>query len=150
MPRVRVTQFVKAPREEAWAFYTDHAGWSSWAGAGKVHLSKTGAPERDGVGCVRVIVNPGVTVEEEVTAFEAPRRMVYRVVGGRMPLKNHEGEVLFEERDGGTFITWSCYFEPTLPATGWVMKHVIAGVFRRILEKMAALARRGRLSPPTR
>ena len=145
VPRIRVTQHVSAPRDQVWAFYTDHEGWSDWVGGITVRLTQTGEPERNGVGAVRAIGASPVTVHEEVTAFEPPRRMVYRIVQGGGPIRNHEGEVLFEDRDGGTFITWSCYFDPIVPGSGWLIARGIRFFFARILAKLASLAKRGRL-----
>ncbi|MFO0656805.1 MAG: SRPBCC family protein [Polyangia bacterium] len=54
-------------------------------------------------------------VAEEVTVFEPPTRMKYRVLRGGGPIRNHDGEVLFVAVPGGTQVTWRVEFEPTIP-----------------------------------
>lgn len=146
MIKIHVAQHIAAPREQVWAFYTDHAGWTAWAGTGRVVLTREGDEHRDGVGCVRAI-GVGMKVLEEVVAFEAPERMVYRVVGGAVPMRDHEGEVSFEEEPGGTLVTWRCRFEPTIIGTGWLMQRTVNVFFARILSRLARLAKKGRLNP---
>ncbi len=53
MRRIEVERIVDFQPETVFARYTDHAGWSDWAGAGKVTLAREGNPDRNGVGCVR-------------------------------------------------------------------------------------------------
>ena len=149
MVDLSVSQQIAAPRDTVWAVYTDHAGWSDWAGIGRVTLATRGDEDRDGVGCIRVISNNGVAVREQVFVFEAPSRMVYRVVGGRVPMRHHEGEVTFEDSDGGTLVTWRCRFEPTIPLTGAVMKLGVSRMFAGMLRRLAKMARQGRLPQPT-
>jgi uncharacterized protein YndB with AHSA1/START domain len=146
MVKIHVAQHVAAPREQVWEFYTDHAGWTDWAGAGRVQLERAGDETRNGVGCVRAI-GVGVKVLEEVVTFDVPKRMVYRVVGGAVPMRDHEGEVSFEDEPGGTLVTWRCRFEPTIPGTGWLMQRTVRLFFGRVLSRLARLAKKGRLNP---
>src|SRR4051812_40886100 len=92
---VSVERIIDAPPDKVFARYTDHVGWSDWAKLGRVTLAKTGSPEPNGVGCVRVF-HSGIEVREEVVAFDPPRRMAYRLVKGAVGIRNHEGDVAFE------------------------------------------------------
>jgi uncharacterized protein YndB with AHSA1/START domain len=134
--RIEVERTFAAPRERVWERYTDHAGWTEWAGAGKVHLERQGEEHRDGVGCVRVIDNPGVSVREEVTAFEPPERMQYRMLGGT-GIRDHQGEVLFEDLGERTRVVWRCTFEPTVPGSSWVLQRGVSFFFSRVLRRLA-------------
>lgn len=136
MQEVEAAEWIQAPRSRVWARYTDHASWTDWAGIGRARLDRQGAQDRDGVGCVRVIRNLGVAVYEEVTEFDSPRYMAYRVLRGGLPMKNHFGEVVFHERDGGTLVEWRCRFDSRLPGLGKPMGWIVAGVFRRVLKNL--------------
>lgn len=133
-----VERVIDASRETVWDKYTDHAGWTDWAGVGKVTLAREGDSERNGVGCIRVISNPGQEVHEEVIVYEAPSRMIYRVCGGNVPIRNHEGEVRMEESGGGTLVKWHVRFEPTIPFTGFLIRCLFTFVFSRLLRRLEA------------
>lgn len=133
---VTVERFIDHPVEEVFRRYTDHAGWSAWAGFGEVRLVREGAPERDGVGSVRAFsLAPGL--REEVTRFEPPGRMEYRVVEGPAPITDHLGEVLFESEGRGTRVTWRVSFRPKVPGVGWALGRGLRVVFKRILDRLA-------------
>jgi uncharacterized protein YndB with AHSA1/START domain len=53
MPSVEVERRFAASVEEVWRVYTDHAGWSAWAGFSKSWLEVEGKPDRNGAGAVR-------------------------------------------------------------------------------------------------
>jgi carbon monoxide dehydrogenase subunit G len=48
--RVEVVRRFSAPPQAVWDVYTDHAGWSEWAGIGKSWLEVAGDPDRKGGG----------------------------------------------------------------------------------------------------
>jgi uncharacterized protein YndB with AHSA1/START domain len=133
MQRVEVHQTVPAPIDVVWDRYTDHRSWTRWAGMGTVTLDREGRPPPNGVGCVRVISNAGLAVFEEILEFEAPRRMSYRVVKGGIPIRDHLGEVLFEERGPETLVTWRCRFTSRVPGLGLPFRVLITSLFRRAL-----------------
>lgn len=136
MIHVDVHRRIPASRQRVWDIYTDWEGWTSWAKLGRVRLARTGDDERNGVGAVRAIDNFGYVIEEEIIAFEPNELVRYRVVGGPIPMRDHEGEVLMAEESGGTRVTWRCRFRPTLPGIGPIMKRVVAGVFRHVLKRL--------------
>ena len=141
MQHVEVERRFQAPPEQVWRVYTDHAGWSAWAGLGRARLATEGQPDRNGVGAVRCFSTGGVSVYEEVLSFEPPKRMTYRVVRGGIPIMtNHFGEVVLEPDGGGTRLIWRCRFDSSVPGLGAPMRWMITRLFRRALE---GLARRG-------
>jgi hypothetical protein len=90
---------------------------------------------------VRGFASGGVSVFEEVLAFEPPKRMTYRVVRGGIPIMtNHLGEVLFEPEGSGTRLVWRCRFDSKVPGLGAPMRWLVTRLFTRAL---AGLARRG-------
>jgi uncharacterized protein YndB with AHSA1/START domain len=141
MQQVEVERRFAASPTEVWKVYTDHAGWSAWAGLGRARLETEGSPDRNGVGAVRRFTTGGVSVFEEVLAFEPPKRMTYRVVRGGIPImKDHLGEVLLEPDGAGTRLIWRCRFDSSVPGLGAPMRWMLTRLFRRALD---GLAKRG-------
>ena len=137
MQQLEVTHDFAAPVERVWACYTDHRGWSRWARLGRVTLTRAGQPTADGVGCVRVIGSGPFAVHEEVRVFEPPRRMVYTLVKGAVPIRNHEGEVTFTTLpDGRTRVTWRCRFDSLIPGLGPVIRAGVTRMFAQVLARM--------------
>ncbi len=143
MPRVheiRVDKELPVAPEVAWERFTDHRGWVDWAGASEVVLRQEGDPAPNGLGAIRVLRGRGLAVEEEVTAFEPPRRLRYRLVAG-LPIRDHTGEVRFEANDAGTRLVWSIRFRPLVPGTGrlvsWALRRSLEDILRRLSEELA-------------
>jgi uncharacterized protein YndB with AHSA1/START domain len=147
VPRVEVTRRFSAPPQVVWDVYTDHAGWQRWAGVGSSRLEREGLPERDGVGAVRSLGFGPLRAVEEVLEFEPPKRMVYRVVRGGLPLRDHLGEVRFEPDGDGTRVVWTCRFESRVPGLGWLLERMVTRVFRTALEGLAARGLPGSAAP---
>jgi uncharacterized protein YndB with AHSA1/START domain len=135
MYQVEVVRIFSHPLERVFRRYTDHAGWSEWTGFGRVWLEKEGSPDRDGVGAVRAFASaPGL--REEVTAFEPPARMEYRISRGGFPLTGHRGEVTFTKQGAATRVTWRVSFESRVPGLGAVMEVALGALFRRLLTQL--------------
>jgi uncharacterized protein YndB with AHSA1/START domain len=134
--QIELSQHLAATPERAFALYTDHVGWERWAGVKEVVLRQQGDPAPNGLGAIRVIRARGMAIEEEVTAFEPPTRMVYRLVAGA-PIRDHEGQVRFEPDAGGTRVTWSIRFRPLVPGTGWILRAVLQRELRDVLARLA-------------
>jgi uncharacterized protein YndB with AHSA1/START domain len=133
MQEVHVEHRYSAPPQAVWDVYTDHAGWKEWAGMPDSQVTRAGAPDPNGTGCIRELGAGSRGTQEEVVDFEPPKRMTYRVIGGIMPMRDHLGEVLFEPDGEGTRIVWRCHFESTVPGLGWAMRLGVTVFFRRAL-----------------
>jgi len=140
MPSIEVERHFAAPVEEVWKVYTDHAGWSAWAGIAKSWLEVEGKPDRNGSGAVRAFGSGALGVFEEILEFDPPKRMTYRLVKGGQPIKNHHGEVAFESEGDGTRITWRCRFDSKIPGLGWLLGVFVTRFFRTALEGLASHA----------
>ncbi len=137
MHEIRIQGEVPAPPQRVWDLYTDHCGWEQWAGVKEVVLRQPGSPAPNGVGASRVLRSRGIAVEEEVIAFEPPRRMVYRLVAGA-PIRNHQGEVRFSPSATGTRVDWTVRFDPLIPFTGALVARVIRSSLEDILKRLVA------------
>ena len=139
MQRLSVERVLPAPIDAVWALYTDHRGWAKLLGTISVKLDAEGSPSPNGVGCVRRISVGGIEmVAEEVTVFEPPKRMKYRILRGGGPIRNHDGEVLFAQVDGGTKVTWRVEFESTIPGLGGLVAAGVRRFFVHLLGRMEA------------
>ena len=134
MRRVVVEHILEAPPEAVFARFTDHAGWTAWAGTGKVSLAREGSPDRNGVGCVRAFES-AMGLQEEVIEFDPPRQMAYRIARGGFPIKNHRGEVRFETHPRGTRLVWSVEFASRIPLSERAIARFLRGMFGRLLTR---------------
>lgn len=147
MEQVEVEGVIPAPVQSVWDRYTDHARWSEWAGLGPSRLLRAAEGDPNGVGAVRALGPGRFAAVEEVLEFEPPRRMVYALRRGPLPMKNHRGEVLFEDRGGETHVVWRCGFESRIPGVGWLLRLAVTRVFRGALAGLAREFRAGAASP---
>ncbi len=143
MQSLTVERVLSAPIDEVWALYTDHRGWAKLLGSIEVTLDPEGIPAPNGVGCIRQVRLLGKElVAEEVTVFEPPTRMKYRIVRGGGPIRDHDGEVLFAPCEGGTKVTWRVQFDSPIPGVGALTKAGIRLFFLHLLGRMDAQLRR--------
>ena len=139
---VEVQHVFPHPIDRVFRRYTDHEGWSDWAGTGRVRLVREGAPDRNGVGAVRAFAFPP-NLREEVTVFEPPAagggsgRMEYRIIQGGGPLVDHLGEVTFTSQGESTLIVWQISFRSPIPGAGWPLEAALGALFRRMLGGLA-------------
>ena len=136
MPEIHLQGTVAAPRDAVWRVYTDHRGWTRWAGVKEVVLRQQGDPPPNGLGTIRVIRSGGIAIEEEITAFDPPKRMAYRLIAG-LPVKNYEAEVRFDESESGTAISWDISFQPRIPFTGTLLARVMKRGLQDVLDRLA-------------
>ncbi len=132
MRRAETERYFEHSVEEVFRRYTDHVGWSRWAGMGRVTLVREGSPDKNGVGAVRAFrAAPGL--HEEVTSFDPPHRLEYRIAKGGFPITDHHGEVRFTQEGTGTRVHWHASFRSKIPGLGWALERGVEVVFERIL-----------------
>jgi hypothetical protein len=127
-----VTKFV-APRDVVFEVMTDHVRYARWSSAKAVTMERTGAPDPNGVGAIRVFHTGPVKVCEEVVEFDPPARMVYRIASG-LPVRDYRSEMLLEEDGDVTVLTWSSSFEPRIPLTGGLLTRIMSSAVDRFVE----------------
>ncbi len=137
MQRIELTREIPAPPQAVWDVFTAHEDWSNWAGIAEVVLRQEGYPPPNGLGAIRIVRQSGLAVEEEITAFEPPKRMAYRLTAGA-PLRDHHGEVSFEPHESGTRLTWRVEFRPWIPGTGFLVRRALERTLRGVLTRLAA------------
>jgi uncharacterized protein YndB with AHSA1/START domain len=137
LEQVEVRRRIPGSPEDVFAAYTDHVGWSAWAGFGPVRLAREGDPAPNGVGCVRVVGPRIAAAHEEVLCFEPPKRMTYRIVKGFPLIRDHLGEVDFAPEGGGTLVVWRCRFVSRVPGLGALLRRGLERAFAGALEGLA-------------
>lgn len=109
----------------------------SWLKLKSVELDPEGTPDPNGVGAVRNIRNGPVKIKEEVTLFEPPHRLGYRMVSG-LPVKDYLGMTTLEAQGGGTKITWEVDYVPDMPAGNllirWLVKRIVDDLVKRLAQ----------------
>lgn len=135
MPYVVAAARIAAPRDVVWKAITDHEGMTAWSPFSSVVLTRPGSAERNGLGAVRRIRGFGLTLDEEVVAWNPPTRYDYRLIGGA-PVREHFGQVLLNEVDGATDVRWSVRFRPMIPGTGAVTRAMLERTFADMLQRL--------------
>jgi uncharacterized protein YndB with AHSA1/START domain len=133
MPSFSSVTTIRAPRETVWAVMSDHLRYADWSSAREVTIERPGVPAPNGLGAVRVFHAGPSKVREEVTEWEPPSRLVYRVVSG-LPVRGYRSEMHLDPDGDGTVLTWSSEFAPRLPLTGRFFTRLMA----RAVDRFAA------------
>lgn len=150
MHTLTVTKIIKAPIEDVFEAYTDHEKLSQVFGVRSCTLTRHGDTEKNGLGAVRELDCGAIWLREEITGFDRPHRMEYRIRASR-PASTHEyGQVDFIEIPEGTKITWTTKFAVRVPggklvdpAFGVAFGIAFRLVLRNVEQRVMA-ARRGR------
>lgn len=138
MARVEERVVIAASPAEVFAVATDAEAMAAWQrGVGEARRVGDGAT---GVGSrlrgTREYAGVRIGWTSEVTAWEPPRRMAFRSVGG--PLRLH-GEQTFAPSPGGTLLTYA--IDVAVPRIGVVRlgDRVVARIAEEVRRDLAAL-----------
>lgn len=134
--RIIFEESFSVPPETLFAALLDHEGMSDWAGA---KVTVIDGPADGGVGCVRRIHLPLMSIDERVTYVLAPRRIVYRIVRGLPIIRFHRGEILVSPRgEGGSHLTWDILLDSAIPGAAAAVCAVLEGPMRKGFPKLRA------------
>ncbi|WP_328764501.1 SRPBCC family protein [Streptomyces sp. NBC_00272] len=120
-----VRRTADAPPETVFGVFTDHRKYAALVTVIRSSvLEREGDPAPNGVGAVRRLHMPGVTVREQVTSYERPGRYSYRLVSG-LPLRHFTATVTFTAvQHQRTEVVYSVTVEPKLSVLGPVVSKV--------------------------
>lgn len=107
-----------------------------WAGVREVVLRQEGHPAPNGLGAIRVIRSTGVVVEEEITAFDPPKRLAYQMVPGLL-FRDYQAEVQLDACPKGTAVRWRVRLSPRFPGTGWLLHRAVQRALTTMLTRLA-------------
>ena len=132
MKTVTVTKVIPAPIEDVFEAYTDHERLADLPMVISAKVVTPGRTERNGLGAVRVVNGGAIRLREEITAFERPTLMEYRIRESFPPAQHDLGRVEFSEVPGGTKVVWKTVFTAKLPVIGGRADAAFALAFRTI------------------
>lgn len=125
-----------APPHLVTALLADGLSWPKWSPINQAWIEQE-AP--DVVGEVRKFKTGRTVTVEEVTEFEAGRRLQYRLVRG-MPLRDYVSTIEVEYHEGGSVITWTSRFHANRPGTSGIYRWVLRRFLRDMVDGLAAAA----------
>jgi uncharacterized protein YndB with AHSA1/START domain len=140
MAETHVRRRASASLETVWAVLADQAGMSVWAPVRSVRLEREGDPRPDGVGAIRVVSLPPVTVREQLTDVEPPTRLAYRMLSGA-PVRDYVGETILSRVGADTEVAWNVALTPRFPGVAFVVRQGIALLVRGLVAESERRAR---------
>ena len=146
MKTITVKRVVKAPIERVFDVIADHANYKSFPGIKDSKLVREGKTEKNGVGALREINAGPAWFQEEITAYERPRRLDYLIVKARPPLKHEGGSVRLAPHPDGCEVTWTTTIGVAIPLLGALLDRImlpqlergLAGTLKHIERRLAA------------
>ena len=129
MHTVTVTRTIDAPIEQVFALLADGEGYKRIAPRAirTAKLVRPGATEKFGVGALREFDARVFWFREEITAFEAPNRIDYRIRASRPNMDHLGGRFQLDATPGGTKVTWTSTYRLPVPVVGALAEKLIAG-----------------------
>lgn len=146
MQKIHILQDFDVPRERVFDFFSQHERLSEiYPGAFKRIVDSRDPSNVNGIGSVRRITNFPVVLEEEITAFNPPSHLEYRLINDA-PVKDHCGTMYFYELDNGSRsrLDYTIVFDGKIPLTGFILKNILE---RAIGNGIRSLARKFRENP---
>lgn len=125
---------IDAPPEKIWSLLADHDGMASWSGFSSVRRTCAGAGDPNGYGAQRTMTGTPGRIVEEITAFDPPREMRYRLIEGG-PVTCHQGEIRINPTTDGAELEWTIRFRPKIPGAGRILQTVLGRMLRTMLEE---------------
>jgi len=148
MRTVHVTRTIPSPAEGVFDLLSDHAHYDRFRGISGSELVRDGEPAPNGVGALRRIKVTPLSFDEEITVYERPSRLDYRIVKLNVPFEHHGGTITLTAEGEGTHVDWRSSFTVPTPLIGGVQERIWQPVltrgFRRVLEDVERMLREGR------
>lgn len=126
MKTITVKRTIKAPIEKVFELLSDHEGYARFPGISKAVLKTQGKTEKNGKGAVRRIEAGRLWFIEEITAFDRPSRLGYRITDSLLPLEHKGANIALRETPEGTQVTWTSTFRVRLPLVSGPLTRLLA------------------------
>ena len=98
--------------------------------------------ERNGLGAIRQVTGPGLSLEEEITAFDPPHAFEYLIINRPGQPEHKFGRVSFQPVPGGTRVDWESRLSIDTPIVGSIIGTMVqksfSRVFAQLLKNLAA------------
>lgn len=150
MAIAKVIHTINAPIEQVFAVISDHKNYQELTGVSHSTLVAPGKTDPNGVGAIRDLTVSGARFTEEITHFDPPYRMDYRVIECyfsfsnnalllRFPIIHKEGRIDIRETSDGTQITWVSHFGADLPFGNAIAKAMRSSVEKAFLKILVGI-----------
>jgi uncharacterized protein YndB with AHSA1/START domain len=146
MRTVHVSRSIPAPAEPVFDLLADHGNYKRFRGIRGSELMREGEPSPNGVGAMRKVLIGPLRFEEEITAYERPSRLEYRIVRINSPYEHDGARISLEESGGWTKVEWTSVFRvpgPLAHSQERIWAQALARGFRRVLEDVERTVERG-------
>jgi len=141
MRTIVVRYTIQAPIEQVFDRLADHAHYDQFPGVSKSVLTKNGKPNKNGVGAIREITAGKAWFREEITAYQRPTRLDYRITDSFPPVEHLGGSVQLKKTGSTTEITWTSSIRLKVPLVGKLLTPVLAAKlaksFKQILQTIS-------------
>jgi hypothetical protein len=125
---------IAAPLDAVFDAVTDHENFLA-DGMTRTTITRSGAPERNGTGCLREVrATPLVRFVEEITRWERPASYEYFIRETSLPLRHHGGRIELTPAADGTMIDWTTRFEVTVPVVARVLEPIVKRILARTFD----------------
>jgi uncharacterized protein YndB with AHSA1/START domain len=132
MQTIDIIETVALSTERAFELLADHANYHRMPGITRSDLLKEGTPPPNGLSAVRRVALGYVVLDEEITAFEPPKRLAYRVIASKPVKIVHEGGLIeLASAPEGTRIRWRSTFRLDIPLVGRFVSRRAARQFEK-------------------
>lgn len=118
MRTIRVKRTLRVPAEKAFDVLVDHERYTRFEGVRTAKLVKTGTNDRNGVGAIREIEVTGAWFQEEITAFERPTKLGYKIIKSKPPIDHEGGLVELTPTADGVDVVWTTTLHIRIPLVG--------------------------------
>ncbi|MDQ2675400.1 MAG: SRPBCC family protein [Actinomycetota bacterium] len=136
MRQIKLEMDLDAPAEELFAVMADHARYDRFRPISSSEVLREGDENLNGVGAVRRLRAKLLRFDEEITAYEPPRRLDYLILNVNIPLHHEGGSIRFEPAGAGTHVVWTSAFRITVPLLGGPLGAAGAAALKRSFGQM--------------
>lgn len=138
MFRVEVSEFVPRSTDFVFQVLADHDQYGQFPGVDSGKVLEAGAPERNGLGALRLVKAGPLQLHERITGFEPGRLMAYHIEHARpLPVAHDVGEIRLSAEGDGTRVDWVSAGRVAIPVLGPAIDRVfesrVRGAFSAML-----------------
>lgn len=106
MATIHVERSIAAPPDEVFAWLADSSNFTRAPLVLHERRTKDGQGAAYGVGAVRELTALGAWFREEITVYDPPHEMGYRILKSLPPMRHEGGLVRVTAAPGGSHVTW--------------------------------------------
>jgi hypothetical protein len=139
MRTIRVERSMKITPEQAFDMMADHAGYVHFPGVRAAKVTKPGTTEPNGLGAIREVKLDGAWVKEEITVFERPKKLGYKIIKSRPPIQHEGGLIELTPTADGVHVLWTSTFRVAVPFIGGLLTRLAAKRMQALFERGLAI-----------